>query len=341
MCGDWPRGSAVDDRYWCISACKMTVTLCCCFSSGKYGFTNKVIDGMEVTVNSIAINLLSPGFVGNVEMSQLHIHSTTPHWVPDRLNKTRIAQENINMVTTFKQVVWQNLKVEFSATNATQMDSKVSPLRLITSQGQVHITVRKRLSDCVVECGRLEVILEDYLLWVLTHSQLNEAVLFAQQLSNIIKCAHENTRKDQSVSPVPSPLKDQPPSISSKIEVTASPTAHHQSQHPESATYSWYIQETSHHLRLGALHLQLYDDSKVNRTSEDACGSVQLSCNSLFIDFHPKHPTLSRRTHWPTKNRHTEERDAWVHHLLKNQAEKINGLSVRDCCCVCSDCDFV
>ena len=285
---------------------------------------DKVIDGMHVSIDHIAIDVSSPGFVAKVELFNLDVHSTTPNWKIDRLNKTRIVLENLNMVTTFKQVIWQNLKVDFSSEKATQTDAAFSPLKLLTSQGQLNITVRKRLSDCAVECGRLEVILEEYLLWVLTLSQLKEAVLFAQKLSDIIRLAKEKSRKAQPVTPIS--VKDPVAPVNSRVGDAGSMQTRLTSQHADLTQYSWYVKETSHHLRLGTLHLQLCDDSQVSCLSDDVRGSMHVSCNDLSIDFHPKHPTLVKRTHWPVKNRYTEERDTWVHCLLKNQAGKIKGL---------------
>jgi hypothetical protein len=289
---------------------------------------DKVIDGMHISIDSIVIDVSSPGFVGKVELLNLDVHSTTPSWKIDRLSKTRIIVENIDMVTIFKQVVWQHLKVEFSSEKATQTDAAFSPLKLLTSQGQLNITVRKRLSDCVMECGRLEVILEEYLLWVLTLSQLKEAILFAQKLSDIICLAKEKSKKAQPLA------KDPLAHVNSSVDISSRRTAsQHASQHPELlqqlAECSWYLKETSHHLRLGALHLQLCDDCQVSCLSDDVQGSMHVSCNNFSIDFHPKHPTIGERRYWPMRNNHAEDRDSWVKCLLYDQAEKLRAKSQK------------
>ena len=69
------------------------------------------------------------------------------------------------------------------------------------------MTIRKRLSDCVVKCGRLKFILDDYLLWVLTHSQVREAVLFVESLFNIID--RVETAAKLSETPLPPSVKNQ------------------------------------------------------------------------------------------------------------------------------------
>ena len=55
----------------------------------KYGFIEKVIDGMRVDIHSIKVNFTDPKFHARMEMADVVIQSTTPDWKPAPLNQTR------------------------------------------------------------------------------------------------------------------------------------------------------------------------------------------------------------------------------------------------------------
>ena len=55
----------------------------------KYGFTEKVIDGMRVDIRLIEVLFRDPNFQAKLEMADIIIQSTTPQWRPDNLHNTR------------------------------------------------------------------------------------------------------------------------------------------------------------------------------------------------------------------------------------------------------------
>lgn len=115
-------------------------------------------------------------------MSRIRVESKTPKWLNGDLHLTRLKDTVKGHLLIFKELSWQTVRIEASSTQDTNM----TPLRLLTNQARCRITVKKRLTDCAILASRLVLILDD-LLWVLTDSQLNAALHFADSLASLIK----------------------------------------------------------------------------------------------------------------------------------------------------------
>ena len=104
-----------------------------------------------------------------------------------------------------QEAEWQTLRIEANALEGTTPHLSTTPLRLIANQSKIRVTIKKRLigmtcrflsyfffslgdvsSDCGMVASRLQVNLDD-LLWVLTDSQLNAALVFINSLQDVIK----------------------------------------------------------------------------------------------------------------------------------------------------------
>lgn len=170
---------------------------------GKYTFVNKIIDGITVVVNTVNIHFKSSVFTASVQvmcvfsshvlvlnmysfveiqMSRIRVESKTPKWLNGDLHLTRLKDTIKGHLLIFKELSWQTVRIEASSTQ----DKSMTPLRLLTNQARCRITVKKRMSDCAILASRLVLILDD-LLWVLTDSQLNAALHFADSLASLIK----------------------------------------------------------------------------------------------------------------------------------------------------------
>ena len=103
---------------------------------------------------------------------------------------TRLKELERGEVLIFKELSWQTVRIEARSTVATDL----TPLRLITNQARVRITLKKRMSDCGILGVRLVTILDD-LLWVLTDDQLKAALHFVGSVSGLVKKATEKTQK--------------------------------------------------------------------------------------------------------------------------------------------------
>lgn len=81
----------------------------------RYGFVEKVVDGMFVQINSVVISFKFQAFLAKFQMSRLVVQSTTPKWQPDDLRLTRVKDETRGEVLTFKEITWQTLRIDANA----------------------------------------------------------------------------------------------------------------------------------------------------------------------------------------------------------------------------------
>ncbi|XP_035227053.1 UHRF1-binding protein 1-like [Stegodyphus dumicola] len=167
-------------------------------SGGKYGFSDRVIDGMTVVVNSVVINFISPASQASFQLSRVVLESYCPLFKKKDLRLSRIKDADRSEVLLFKRLEWQVLRIEAKSrsndANGLCGDVPLSPLRLITNQGCCKMTIKKKLTDCSVIGSRLIFVLDD-LLWVLTDAQLVAALHFLQSLSGLVQKATEVTQK--------------------------------------------------------------------------------------------------------------------------------------------------
>lgn len=83
--------------------------------SNRYGFVEKVVDGMFVQINSVIISFKFQAFLATFQMSRLFIQSTNPKWEADDLRNTRVKDETRGEVLTFKEITWSTLRIDANA----------------------------------------------------------------------------------------------------------------------------------------------------------------------------------------------------------------------------------
>lgn len=83
--------------------------------SNRYGFVEKVVDGMFVQINSVIISFKFQAFLATFQMSRLFIQSTNPNWQADDLRNTRVKDETRGEVLTFKEITWSTLRIDANA----------------------------------------------------------------------------------------------------------------------------------------------------------------------------------------------------------------------------------
>ena len=84
--------------------------------ASKYGFAEKVVDGMFVSINSVVVAFKAPGFKASFSMSRLTVQSTDQCWVvPNNLRKTRIKDEQRGQVLIFKEIKWATMRLDADA----------------------------------------------------------------------------------------------------------------------------------------------------------------------------------------------------------------------------------
>ncbi|XP_067121417.1 bridge-like lipid transfer protein family member 3B isoform X2 [Centruroides vittatus] len=285
-------------------------------SSGKYGFSERVIDGLTVVVNSVNINFKSPVFQASIQLSRVILESRAPNWKKADLRLSRIKDTEHGELLFFKQLDWQVLRIEAKARESSgDAEVNLTPLRLITNQGSCRITIKKKLSDCSVMGCRIIFILDD-LLWVLTDAQLVAALHFANSLSQLVQQANELSKKIKAKRK----LEQQP---EKPIHVNH-PTKSASSSQRVSALIRYFHQydiiETSYHMYCGRIDLHLCDDLDPHGGSRKSSfqdgGALQITLMKLSMDYYPYHRAFGNRDHWLRYSEPSSGRSAWIQQLM-------------------------
>jgi len=251
---------------------------------GNYGFTQKVVDGISMSVNLVHVTLTSLAFTASFQMSRIVVESKSPSWQKASLTHTRLKDLERGEVLVFKELSWQTVRIEARSTVATDL----TPLRLITNQARVRITLKKRMSDCAILGVRLVTILDD-LLWVLTDDQLKAALHFVGSVSGLVKKATEETQKVKAARKL-----DNSSGGSRKTS--------HPAMSPATKTFAKYdVTETSYHFYSDRIDLHFCDDPGGGRSKHPELqggGAFQVSLAKLQVDYYPYHLARGDRKHW-------------------------------------------
>lgn len=268
-------------------------------NNAKYSFIHKVIDGMTIHVNSVAITFNSRAFIAKVQILRIKVQSKTPKWQDSDLRYTRLKDMHRNQIMIFKEIEWQTLRIEASSIS----DKNLPPLRLLTNTTRCRITIKKRLSDCFVIGCRLLLILDD-LLWVLTDSQLKAALHFIDSLSGLIQKDTELTRKKKAARKLES-LPEYRAQMSQQARMDSS------EQNKMRMVFAMYdFIETSYHFCTQRIDLHFSEDPGAGRSCHPNLqpgGSLQLTVSNLQADYYPYHLAAADRAHWA---RYKESGDA-------------------------------
>ncbi|NXP46889.1 UH1BL protein, partial [Heliornis fulica] len=280
----------------------------------EYGFAEKVVEGISVSVNSIIIRIGAKAFNASFELSQLRIYSVNANWEHADLRFTRIQEAQRGEVLTFKEINWQMIRIEADAIQSSKHEIMSAPVRLITNQSKIRVTLKRRLKDCNVVASKLVLILDD-LLWVLTDSQLKAMVQYAKSLSEAIEKSAEQRKSlasetAQSSAPAPS---------SQQVKTHQTTAAPDQNDAIVKLFNDYDVKETSHHLVISHLDLHICDDihSKEKDSNRRVTGgAMQLSFSYLTVDYYPFHKAGDSCNHWMHYSDATKTRSGWAKELL-------------------------
>ncbi|KTF80501.1 hypothetical protein cypCar_00019336, partial [Cyprinus carpio] len=250
----------------------------------EYGFAEKVVEGISLSVNSIVIRISAKAFNASFELSQLQVYSVNTSWATSDLRYTRILDPTRGEVTrdTYGVVVSMSSKL-------CRQPGYVSLLELI-------------------------LILDD-LLWVLTDSQLKAMVQYAKSLSEAME---KSAAQRKSMAPDTTQVTPAPPSAQQVRTQQASATAD-QSASMARLFNAYDVRETSHHLQIKHLDLHICDDTidkdrGINKRLDG--GAVQLSFSSISVDYYPYHKAGETCMHWMHYGEATKSRETWARSLL-------------------------
>uniref|UniRef100_A0A3Q1G2W9 Bridge-like lipid transfer protein family member 3B n=1 Tax=Acanthochromis polyacanthus TaxID=80966 RepID=A0A3Q1G2W9_9TELE len=296
----------------------------------EYGFAEKVVEGMSLSINSIVIRISAKAFNASFELSQLQVYSVNTSWSMSDLRFTRIQDPQRGEILTFKEISWQMIRIEADAIQSAEHEMLSAPIRLITNQSKIRVTLKRRIKDCNVVASKLILILDD-LLWVLTDSQLKAMVQYAKSLSE----AMEKSAQQRKSMATEDQVSSAPPSTQ-QVRTQQASTAADQSATMAKLFSAYDVCETSHHLQITHLDLHICDDIHdisayifINRVTG---GAMQLSFSSITLDYYPFHRAGDSCVHWMHYSEATKTREGWARNLLdefKSNVEMLKS-AVRD-----------
>ncbi|XP_054480502.1 UHRF1-binding protein 1-like isoform X1 [Anoplopoma fimbria] len=295
----------------------------------EYGFAEKVVEGMSLSINSIVIRISAKAFNASFELSQLQVYSVNTSWSISDLRFTRIQDPQRGEILTFKEISWQMIRIEADAIQSAEHEMLSAPIRLITNQSKIRVTLKRRIKDCNVVASKLILILDD-LLWVLTDSQLKAMVQYAKSLSEAMEKSAQQRKsmatEDQASSAAPS---------AQQVRTQQASTAAEQSATMAKLFSAYDVCETSHHLQITHLDLHICDDihakdKVINKRITG--GAMQLSFSSITLDYYPFHRAGESCDHWMHYSEATKTREGWVRNLLDEFNSNVEMLqsAVRD-----------
>ncbi|XP_062238926.1 UHRF1-binding protein 1-like isoform X1 [Platichthys flesus] len=295
----------------------------------EYGFAEKVVEGISLSINSIVIRISAKAFNASFELSQLQVCSVNTSWSIGDLRFTRIQDPQRGEILTFKEISWQMIRIEADAIQSTEHEMLSAPIRLITNQSKIRVTLKRRIKDCNVVASKLILILDD-LLWVLTDSQLKAMVQYAKSLSE----AMEKSAQQRKSMATEDQASSAPPTAQ-QVRTQQASTAADQGATMAKLFSAYDVCETSHHLQITHLDLHICDDIHAKDKVPNkriTGGAMQLSFSSITLDYYPLHRAGESCAHWMHYSEATKAREVWARNLLnefKSNVEMLKG-AVRD-----------
>ncbi|XP_028305523.1 bridge-like lipid transfer protein family member 3B isoform X2 [Gouania willdenowi] len=279
----------------------------------EYGFAEKVVEGISLSINSIIIRISAKAFNASFELSQLQVYSVNTSWSISDLRFTRIQDPQRGEILTFKEISWQMIRIEADAIQSGEHEMLSAPIRLITNQSKIRVTLKRRMKDCNVVASKLILILDD-LLWVLTDSQLKAMVQYAKSLSE----AMEKSAQQRKSMATEDQVSSAPPSAQ-QVRTQQASTVTDQSATMARLFSAYDVCETSHHLQITHLDLHICDDihakdKVVNKRITG--GAMQLSFSTITLDYYPLHRAGESCLHWMHHSEATKTREVWAQSLL-------------------------
>nr|XP_029523141.1 UHRF1-binding protein 1-like [Oncorhynchus nerka] len=261
----------------------------------EYGFAEKVVEGISLSINSIVVKISAKAFNASFELSQLQVYSVNTSWSLSDLRFTRIQDPHRGEILTFKEISWQMIRIEADAIQSAQNEMLSAPIRLITNQSKIRVTLKRRSKDCNVVASKLILILDD-LLWVLTDSQLKAMVQYAKSLSEAMDKSAQQRKsmatEDQESSAPPSAQQVRSQQVSSG-------TAADQSATMANLFAAFDVCETSHHLQITHLDLHICDDihakdrgTHTHRRMTRVYTHIDIPCIDYYIIFSSPPPVV-------------------------------------------------
>ncbi|KAH8869886.1 UHRF1-binding protein 1-like [Schistosoma japonicum] len=333
--------------------------------SGKYGFSDKVIDGVTIQVNSVFIKFFAQAFQGSVELSRFCVVSKSPNWRNCLLDLTTLILPQYDSILIFKEVSWESARI---VADGLLTVLRGIPVKLITNQARVRLIMKKRLSDGALISSRIRLLLDD-LLWVFTLSQVEAAIVFARSLEHSIRLASEQSKRfaadkamrqtvTMSSSSKTQSLVNNNNSANctsnnhTQSTVTAQNSATKRTEDYVNAVnlfHQYDVLETSYHLTISRTELHFCDETKEKIQLNPNIvpnGSIRVNLTTLSIDWYPYHLDILSELPWPGCREFHSARDNWLKginpiHFTNGRLFSTNSSTVTDNQFVILDCGLL
>ena len=328
----------------------MYVYICHCRGHTKYGFTEKVIDGMKIEIKLITVEFDDPIFKLHLSMHDIIIESKTPKWENAKsLSDTRIKNEDEDYVILYKEIKLASMRISGEST-LSSVDQGMQ-LKLVMSETSIRVAFKRRISTSAVMYLRFVLRLGDMVL-ILTQSQLKGVSLLIQSLirrgldsyhkqkkrkQEEKNRAEENEQKQN----VPHRSSDKktkktsPPKknvavvdASTSKETILALREKYRAEKLEEKLKEYQdgrqplpvfeIVQNSFHIRSGRLDIQFCDDVNKSTDIGGVNSSLLIMLEKFALDLYLDQKAFSGRKHWAGYNRIVREQVRWVGSLKEN-----------------------
>ncbi|VDK21793.1 unnamed protein product [Taenia asiatica] len=286
-------------------------------STGRYGMVERVIDGISIRIHELDVELKSKLFKAAVNLSHISVSSKKPNWDSGPLNFAFLPLPERNSILIFKEISWESTRFE-----ADGLDDRMTPVKVITNRAHLRLVLKKRLSDSSFVCGKMVLMVES-LLWVLTVSQLEAAIVFLKSIKRSMQLSAELEKRHGSdkIKPAPSG-PGAPAGVVPRGSSQGQPVINRVTDPRFIQYFEFYdVKENSFHLQASLIETHFCEDTL--RTSSVSTqlpsgGSVRMTFRNLNFDHYPAHPRASPRTEWSNYGEIDHARNHWLQSLKPN-----------------------
>ncbi|CAF4550593.1 unnamed protein product [Rotaria sp. Silwood1] len=296
---------------------------------GKYGFTNRVIDGISLTITNLTFAVKAQAFKASIFLPSLEIYSISPYGKRvDSLNLTRLRNATKDHILLFKEISWQNARIEASSNDNSMATAAI---RLIANVCRIRISMKKKSSSSMVT-SRVMVHFDD-LLSVINDAQLKSALNTYKEITQLMKRASEQrkriagdklTKLEQQQQP--STFQPKPPTTGNNDLMNSTGGTSNIQQQSNDPFKHYDVVETSLHFNIKRLDIHVTADSKMFSSRLAEGGALQITLANLSIDHYPYHQYGSSKTHWIKYSEMLAlNRDEWAARLRDEWNEQLTS----------------
>lgn len=327
-----------------------------CSSPTKYGFTEKVIDGMRIEIKLITVKFLNPIFNLHLSVHDILIESKTPKWeYAKTLSETRLKNEDEDYVILYKEIKLSSMRL---SGESSQLPIQAMQIKVVMGETSVRIAYKRRMSTSEVMWTRFVLILGD-MVCILTQSQLQAASLLVQSMIRTGLDSYHKEKKRKKEEPREKigylqNSKSKPQNSDKKSKKVSPPQGRKQAVMVINATTPketvlalrekykaekleeklkeyqdgrrplpvFEVVQSSFHIRSGRVDVQFCDDMTKSGEFENVSSSLLVMLEKFSFDLYVDQKAFSGRSHWAGANRILKQQQQWARELRDSLMEQ-------------------